>query len=514
MVNRSYKFSFDEAMLASPANARAMRRDPVLMDALRSRQIPTCQLSWHLKPRDETDPVQMYAAANITGIIEEAPRFQWAKMQLLESTWYGRYGCQFIFRPDFSMKYKRWVIRDHRPINGDKLVFKWSGDVGVLVHPLYKGPTQVSERGLVHFFTPEERQTVVIHHFEPEDADWYEYEQAGAVMGVGVRSRLYYFWYLKSKILQYLLDYMQRVGLGIDAFFYEAGNPASLAEMRMAAQSTMGSLRLLLPRNKDGTGPGYEHFEPSHTGAQLFLKFLSDYFDSICRSYILGQTLTTVADATGMGSGVAEAHQATQEMIVQYDATALQETLSEELVKPLYRFNHPGVPPARLVFEVDLPNSGELVAAAQALFEMGCPLDAEDLRNVTGLPSPQPGREIVSKFQQSQASTVGVPAGVPVQAAGGDGQQQDPNQQQYGPQQAQQYRRKFARGNRFPNYGPRGYGLVDLSGSPLLGEDGEDGVIARPVEPMLRNSKVHAAMDQILAKRHHKNSRRSWSVVG
>ncbi len=507
MATRTYKTSFDEAMKASPHNARAMRRDPVCMDALRSRQIPVVQLAHHLKPRDDTDPQQLYAAANVTSIIEDIPRFNWMKLQLMEATWYGKYGVQSVFKNDFSMGYKRVCIRDHRPMNGDKMIYHWSGDPGVLVHPLYDGPTEISDRGLCHFFTPEERQTVIIHNFEPEDADYYDFDMAGAVNGVGVRSRLYFWWFLKSKILQNLLDFMQRVGLGIDAFFYDAGNPASLAEMRMAAQNTMGSLRLLLPRNKDGTGPGYTHYEASTQGAQMFIQMLTGYFDAQIRRYILGQSLTTEAGATGMGSGVAEAHQSTQEMLVEYDATALEETLTEDLVKPLYRLNHPGVPHAKFKFLVDKPNVMEYMEAIQALYEMGIPIDADDARSITGVAKPSPGNEIASKMQQSQASTVGVPSGVPVQSAGDPSQQQG----QY-PQSAQQYRRS-RKTSRIPTMGPRGYDLVDIDGSPLYGADDSDGVVSTPVRPIIRNSKVHKALDELLATRHNLNGRKSWSTV-
>lgn len=476
-ITNTYRYTFDEALLASQANARIMRRDPVLMDALRARQIPTCQLSWHLKAQDETDPQQMYAAANVTNIIKEIPRFQWMKLHMLESIWYGRYGTQMLCRWDYSRRFKRMVVKEHRPINGDKLVFKWSGDAGVLVHPAYKGDIQVTDRGLCHFFTPEERQTIMIHHFEPEDADWYDYEMAGAVEGVGVRSRLYWFWYLKSKMLRYLLDYMQRIGLGIDAFYYEAGNPDSLAEMRLAAQTTMGPMRLLLPRWKDGGGPGYQHFEPGLAGAQMFEGFLSNYFDGIMRQYILGQTLTTATASTGLGSGVAQAHQMTQEMIIQYDATSLQETITAELVKTLYRWNHPGVPQASFVFDVEKPNSGEYMEAARMLYEMGVSIDADDLRSVVGIPKPEAGHDIISKYQTNQAATVGIPQGTPVMSAGGE----EPVEQDGGTQ----------------------------GGAPqALG-----GSQPNPSQPVLRHSKIHRAMDELLARKHNRDSRRSWTTV-
>ena len=46
-VSRTYRWRFDEALRDSLQNSLAMRRDPVVMHALRMRQIPTAQLSWH-----------------------------------------------------------------------------------------------------------------------------------------------------------------------------------------------------------------------------------------------------------------------------------------------------------------------------------------------------------------------------------------------------------------------------------------------------------------------------------
>src|SRR5262245_51628854 len=63
---RSYRYTHDEAMRDSPINARAMRRDAVLMSALRARQRPTAQLSWHIDPQDESDPAEVEASKLIT----------------------------------------------------------------------------------------------------------------------------------------------------------------------------------------------------------------------------------------------------------------------------------------------------------------------------------------------------------------------------------------------------------------------------------------------------------------
>jgi len=94
-------------------------------------------------------------------------------------------------------------------------------------------------------------------------------------------------------------------------------------------------------------------------------------------------------------------------------------------------------------------------------------------------------------------------------AEGGGDQAQQQSQQE----QVQQMRRKFARNSRFPNFGPRGYGLVDLDGSPLLGNEDGDGVMPPNVKPLLRPTMVNRAKDTLLALKHNRGGRRSWTTV-
>src|SRR5262245_8506418 len=60
-ATRIYRWQFDEALRQSHKNALAWRRDPVVFEALRARQMPTAQLAWHLEPQDEDDEEQQAA---------------------------------------------------------------------------------------------------------------------------------------------------------------------------------------------------------------------------------------------------------------------------------------------------------------------------------------------------------------------------------------------------------------------------------------------------------------------
>lgn len=423
-ASRTYRYTHDEAIRASWTNMLAMRRDPVLMDALRSRQIPTAQLPWHLEAEDDKDTRQAAAVEDLTHIIEQTPRFQQLKMHLLEALWFGRYGTQMAYSWRFRDGKRFLAPRDFKPINGDKLVFRFSGEPGILVHMLYPGEWAQTDRGRAHFFTPQEREQLVIHKYEPEDADFLEPQLAGGVEGVGIRGRLYWFWYLRSQVLSFLMDYLERVGAGgFTLYYFEAGSQSSLNEVQQAVQNQWRNNAILFPRYRDGStgGPGIERIEPSTAGANLLQTLVTSYFDNVMRRFILGQNLTTEAASTGLGSGLADLHGETFARYIKYDAVALADTLTSDFVSILQKYSpYHDLPPLRFVFDVDKPNAVETLTAAKSFYDMGGSVDADQLRSVIGLEKPTEGATILAQMgAMSPASAGAIPQGVPMEGQPG-----------------------------------------------------------------------------------------------
>lgn len=431
-ASRSYGWQFDEAMKDSRCNSIAMRNDPIIMSALRDRQTPTCQLEFQLEPEDKRDPSQVDCSANLTRILKSTPRLQQLKRTLLEALFYGRYGAQLAYGWQMHQSNLELRLRNWLPVNGDKLVFKWDGTPGILVSTAaYHGEVEPTGRGMAHFLTPDEQECFVAHEFEPEDADFYEGQQAGAIHGVGFRGRLYWYWWLRNNLTQILMDFLQKVGTGITIFYFEAGNDASKDEVRTAAEEQIGNNVYLFPRNRDGqsayAGPGIQRVEVSMQGADMFLT-LFNLLNGILRSYIMGEVLTTDTAATGLGSGVAEAHESTAERRTKYDAVDLDHPM-QHIVEVLNRWNFPGNPCPRHKHIVDKPNVVEFMQAADFFYNLGGTLDEDDAREKLGLPIPEEGHSILSKVAPMQPSAVGaLPQGVPatateIPAQGDQGQQ-------------------------------------------------------------------------------------------
>lgn len=399
-------------------------------------QIPVSQLSWHITPDDETDPSQAEAAKTVTYIMERIPRWQSMQLQLLEAVWYGKYGVGIEYEWRTYRGEQKLFVRDHHPVNGDKIRYKWDGTPGVLVYPGYPGTTEGVDFGVAHFLTPDERLAFILHEFEPDDSDWTEPEMAGAIHGVGVRGRLYWFWWLKQQVFAQLMNYLHRFANGLTIFYYQAGNPEAKAEAEAAARQQFSNTALLYPRwpSENPDTNSVQRLEVGTASASLLSSLVTDYFDRVMIRYIQGQDLSSHAEATGLGSGVADLHGETLDTRIKYLATGLQDTVQTDLVNVLYAYNAEGVEPGRFTYEVDSPDAEKIMAYAGQLYEWGVPLDEDQIYKVSQLEKPKPGGGIVTNVgAMSPAAVGGVPSGVPVAGAAGP---QDPNQQPppgYGP---------------------------------------------------------------------------------
>jgi len=416
-----YRWAFDQALVRGLPDALAMRNDPVIYECVRARQMPVAGLSWHIDPADDTDPLELELSEIVTEIVKEIPRWQQLVRVLDEAIFYGRYGVQLAWDTSLIHGVSVPTVRDWVPVNGDKLRFRYDGTVGILVHALYPGSREVTDHGLCHFLSPEEREGLIVHEFEPEDADFSQAQFAGQVHGVGLRSRLYWPWYFKKSITGLLFDYLQRFSQGLTLWKYPAHNPQARLEAEKAAAQSTTNPHVFIPvwnlGQKDEIG--VERLEVGTASPQLLQALVTDYYDGIFRLTILGQELSSTTAPTGLGSGVATAHMETLSRVIKYDATDLSETINRDLVRPIYRRIAPGVRAGKFVFEVDEPNAQEVIANAEILKnEFQAAVDVDHLMDVAKLPAPKGGSQVASQIAPMQPAAVGgVPQGVPIAGA-------------------------------------------------------------------------------------------------
>lgn len=386
----------DEAYRQSKTQSASMRRDPVIMTPLRARQMAVVFQDWSILPEDEKDSIQHKVCDEIKRTLENCPYFFKLKMSLLEAIWFGRYAANIIYewkRP----AYQQVQIAEWRPIDGDKLKFEYdTGRVGIMVSR--NSSDEPDDRELRYtdesraiMVKDDQRRALVIHKHEVEDGTFYDPWSAGSIHGVGVRSRIYWPWFLKQKCLQWTMTGAETSALGIEIYYYDSGNPESEGKMRKVAENRQEDQKIFIPRpiGQEGQGNGIERLD-SNAQFQFLLQLTDDYFGDMITRAIVGQTMTSQADASGLGAGVADEHRKTFTVINRYDAANLDDTLTRELVRVIAETNYPGIDwKPRYVTVIEPPDPQKFIEAARAFQQMGGELGETDVREKIGMPKPK-----------------------------------------------------------------------------------------------------------------------------
>ena len=426
----------DEAVKNSVANARFMRNDIGIMECILARERMVALLDWHVKPEDEKNAAQKDVAEKLTKCLTRMRRFTEYRRWLMEAIWYGRSAVQHRWgrqniagatyvmpSPEIGKEHSGWL-----PINGDKLVFRHDlpqhggathlGQVGVLINRSNLGNmvgeehVEATPRGAAYFLPTWQRRLIAIHKHEIEDAAYETPIDAGAVNGVGLRSRIYWEWFQKQEVLAYLLEYLERSAAGMEIWEYPSGNPdAKKAVEDAALQRGPGTKNVILfpkPVGDDAALFNMQLVEPGMAGAQMLLDMIEKYYGHRIKRLILGQTLTSEADATGLGSGVADLHLDTLMQIVRYDASNLAETLTYQLVEPLRDFNFPDLSGSHFEFVIQAedPQAEKVLSAYQQAWSMGARLKESDVLAAIGASAVGPD-DVVLQNQPQQ------PGGMP-----------------------------------------------------------------------------------------------------
>lgn len=411
LVSKAY-LNADEAIAHSRANANRMRVDCGIMEPLEARQRSTALLNWHIEPENPKDADQKLLAADLTKILSRTCRFTEMRRFLLEAIWFGRYAAAIKYGSGFIDGKKRIYAANCEPRHGDKLVFRYddgehkfpSGQVGIRIGGKRtrqfrfgtdrEKQIQATEHGLVYWLNPAERRTIIVHKHQMEDSPFEEPRFAGNIHGVGVRSKIYWTWYAMTECLQRVLEYLDRAALGVEIWRYPANNARAKAETERAALNHVGGGRSLIlcpvGAGEQAEQYGVEHIEPGLGGVDSIMQVIKEFFGHKIKRYICGQTLTSEADATGLGSGVADAHLATFADIVRYDARNLEETLTEDFLRPLQLWNFPKSQNIymRFVIDTESDNAKEKLDAAKSAWDMGMRLKASDVADIVGFSLP------------------------------------------------------------------------------------------------------------------------------
>lgn len=390
---------------------KQMRYDPDVMGPLLSLQLGIACSDWTVAPRPELmkDKKAIEEAKVIENILRGIPRITDFIRHLLDALWYGRSAANVVYGKNGDLIY----IREWLPIHGDSIVSTELNQIGLKVGPRYYNRTEgvlnpaestinetiIGWDSRILPLDERQRATVILHTYQAQGVDFDDpYEAENAYLGRGMRDLCWYYWSMKQAALQNWATYIERYSMGIRIGTYPIGNDQGRAEMATVMQNMIGDVSALMPRDPNATGEqpyDIKILEPASGNAETFARMVEYLVDNI-KEIILGQTGSSEAISTGIGSGVAEEHAKTLNRQMQYVANGLAETINREIVASLYQQNYgnEGVPP-QFTFAISKPDPEAYMKSVEIFTKLGGRVSEREARKVFGLAEPEDNEPVL-----------------------------------------------------------------------------------------------------------------------
>ncbi|MDK1021938.1 MAG: DUF935 family protein [Candidatus Hydrogenedentes bacterium] len=392
-----------EARRKSREDSRIMRRDPRIEASLKKRKLYTAALKWSIVPEDDKDAGQIEAAETLTDYLESFDLVELIE-NLLEAIWYGPGPAELMV--GFDERGRDYRVTGTRAIHPDSVVFDADGTPLLRVGAGYRGDNAIAGwESRARPLNAVERQIFILHTFNPAAPEFFVPEEAALIYhGSGLREDVWYYWWISNHIHKQWVYFLERYAAGIVMIKHpdtQAGRDAAEAAVRDYKDGNF----LLVPIPGDAVDIKAFDIEikeaPGNVG-QLFMDYVDTFTGGYIKQIIEGQVLTSDVGATGLGSGVAQAHESTFQTYIEYDARRLARTLTNQLVARLQSWNNI-LPDVRFKFEFAIGETTkkETMEAVQAAHAMGVQFKEGEVRDITGLSKPDDGDDVIGGEQMT-----------------------------------------------------------------------------------------------------------------
>ncbi len=234
----------------------------------------------------------------------------------------------------------------------------------------------------------------------------YQDDQASLGHGRGLREALGWWWYAKSHVFEESLVAVERFAQGILTAKIDGARDAAtglpneeLIRQWSAVLEDLRGRHVLVYDKADQV----ESVQMNASGWEL-LHTLRNELRSTIFTLILGANLTTSANAGG-SYALAQVQENSTEMLIQYDRTVLEETLTDDLLGCIWFKNHANLVELGIADEMprfslaqEKREDPKLRAdVASVLSGMGVELALNDVLEQTGFRRPEPGEDVIKK---------------------------------------------------------------------------------------------------------------------
>lgn len=199
----------------------------------------------------------------------------------------------------------------------------------------------------------------------------------------------------KSYTLTDWLAFAEVFGMPLRIGRYDAGATPSDINTLITAVANIGTdAAAIIPKSMDIQ---FAELPKTSDGGAAVYQNLADWLDRQVSKAILGQTMTTDAQSTGLNSNSAQVHNEVRTDILAADAKQLANTLNRDLVRPYIDLNFgPQTVYPRIKLAVVEPDDLQTLATALSLLvPVGLEVEQSEVRGKFGFSEPPPGAKLL-----------------------------------------------------------------------------------------------------------------------
>lgn len=226
----------------------------------------------------------------------------------------------------------------------------------------------------------------VVHRFGAKD---------GSPYGKGLGHILFWPVFFKRQDISFWLVFADKFGSPTAIGKYPVGaSPDDQKNLLATLKAIAQDAGIIIP-----DGMVIEFLEAARTGSIDTYEKLARYMDEQISKAVLGGTITSTAQSTGLGSGVADTQNDVRIEIARADADLLSDTLNATLVRWIVDYNLPGAGYPRMWrdFQEDAGEINTFTTGLQRLVQMGLQVPKRWAYERFVIPQPVDGEEILEQ---------------------------------------------------------------------------------------------------------------------
>jgi phage gp29-like protein len=344
----------------------SLEDDPHISAVMDKRRMAVVAREWRVDPAGEK-PADKAAAEMCTEVFKGF-NFDEACSNLLNALLLGRFMSEIMWSDGETGGKAAIVVKEINGKDPSRLVFGVPDDETKTQH--IKGfQANMLSRYSPWLGEPLPLNKIIIHTYGSKIGNPY---------GYGLGSKLYWMQKFKKECLKFWMVFLDKFSQPTPVGYYSEGQDKR--ELEGFLKRISRGVWAALPE-----GYRIDFMQVQSAGTLNSYESFADWCDGQISKAVLGETLSTQAQAVGGSNAATQTHNDVRKEVCKADSDLLSETLRAMLLRPLVQFNMPGakVPNVYRVFE-ELEDLNGRVVRDKTLFDIGYRLKPAKVLEIYG----------------------------------------------------------------------------------------------------------------------------------